>query len=49
MSYIAAAGILLAASLAGGVDPNELMLIPLNAIVVALAANGSYDALRKEK
>lgn len=47
VSYLAAIAILLAASLAYGAGIKELPLIPLNAIVVALAANGSYDALQK--
>ena len=50
VSYIAAVAVLFTAYASAGVfDPRELILIPVNAVVVALAANGSYDAMRADK
>ena len=50
LSYALALVIMLVSSLAHGVSRwQELALIPVNAVVVALAANGSYDAISSER
>ena len=50
VSYVIALIIMLGGSLAYGASRwQELLLIPVNAVVVALAANGSYDAVRREQ
>ncbi|MBR3383131.1 MAG: hypothetical protein IKG85_08890 [Clostridia bacterium] len=47
VSYAAALLIMaLAWVSSGSPDWRELLLLPVNAVVVALAANGSYDAMR---
>ena len=50
VSYVIALAIMVMASLAQGeLRWQEYALVPVNAVVVALAANGSYDALRGRK
>lgn len=47
VSYAAALAVMCAAYASAGVFRwQELILMPVNAVVVALAANGSYDAMR---
>ena len=50
VSYLIALIIMLCGSLTcGPVRWQELLLVPVNAVVVALAANGSYDALSRRR
>ena len=50
LSYLIALGIMLMASVTrGGASWQEIALTTVNAVVVALAANGAFDAVASEK
>lgn len=47
LSYIVALILMFCATyMIGGLDINQLTLVPLNALVASFAANGSYDAVK---
>ena len=50
VSYVISVVVMLAASFfTGALTADSAALIPLNAVVVMLAANGAYDTLSKKK